>query len=1184
MENPFITKFKGSIKESEQLFAEILKACSLKSDGGVFEEETTLPDFPAVNAIAVSILDRQEKSKKNLKELYDLETTLAAYESGKATIDKDLADRLTAQIDHVLDELESNQKLSSNLRQKVDALGITDVRRQIEEYDAIIDHNKKSAELFGPKSEYVKSYDKSINTASRYFEQAVHEVGNDTVLQMLHKQFVQSYKTFQAEIGRRIQIIAQNYSTDNKKAKKASQIIATIDVLEELENSFRRGIDSMQYQKKKIAKVLLHSNKVAVTAMHDGEVVSATNAFPLRTDRPVVSIFEMYPPPAIDLQQSVERLQKNVQQSFRQFKWPAVVGAPQHCDCDGQCAHKDRKGKLNLAQKLTYHYMQPYNVIKGHTGVNALLMHSAGSGKSCTAAMIASIYGRAGYTIMVVSKKSIKEEIEKASIFNQCDVNLQQFLKGNKLADMVVNDVSERLLQGKVFPEEYSALVNFVKTKMNPGKLQSLVDTKTVGKKPAKKSQKKGKKKFSDDEEEEEEEEEQEETEKENAQEPGKPSERLQAGKLDKVLKTAMRKYVQGEILDRMGIDYYKDSISYEQFCNLQNEAKNGTSTKRLLGESKPTPVQLERQKAKDKLRKTFIVIDEAHKLVTNTTEKIGVIKFKEARNVIWDSYERSVEQSCRVLLLTATPVVDHPMDAINLLSMLNTRKKVTALGLDKYSNINDDSDGKKSKKEATAREITGQQFMKDHWDYATNSFKYPDKIKQLCNGCISYFNFTGDPATFSQPFDYDRAGQRSAVTYVPVKLSVTQANLIMGCFEAKFPHKVDPTMGKNIVNGASGYFTYDVNTQLLSREKTKKIKKSTRVIDTIDAKVACVGRNMVWPDVTDDNENGTIDKILSMDKDKRDAFLADDRALEQTSPLMYALAEQVEMRSRSAQRDLELFYRSAGRTTPVKDRLKNYKQYIFNDLTGRNNIKSGTKMIQALLESRGYTRINGADGRILNLPDYDEYKGMIVFDDSITSKTDKKGNEKDLTEKEMQELKNLQESLLDRFNSPDNKDGKHCAIFVGCGTFKEGISLFGIRYVHIVGLLKNQADMTQAVARGIRQCSRSQTPYAENRGWTINIDIYSPTFEPAYGYAPTHPLQLLEAYDPDTVTIQTAIQQMNELLIESAYDRYLLSSINNYSRKNEDAVQLWENRLQRTDKKQKQKITSVLPTGDDLV
>ena len=1184
MEDPFLAKFKDSIAKNDQLRKEILEVCQEKSNsapGGLFLPEPALPEFPMVTAVATSIVDRQEKSKKKLQQLYQVETALAQYESSAATIDKLTANQLTEEMTRVADELESNQKLLEALRARVNDVPLDEVRKEIENYDAVVSHNKESAKKFDDDSEYVQAMDESNKRVQRYYEQARHEAGgNAQELQVLISKHEKNMRDFKLDMNTRMRYIKELYRSGDKTATRATQILQAVDSLEELENSFARGIESMQFQKKQIAKLLTKSIKAqSMAAAPDGTVQS--NAFPMRTDRPVVSIFEMYPPPSIDLNQSVEKLQKNVQQLFHQFKWPAVLGAPAHCDCEGACAHKDRKSKLNLAQKLTYHYMQPYNVMKGNIGANALLMHSAGSGKSCTAAMVASIFGRAGYTIMVVSKKSIKEQIEKASIFNQCDVNLQQYLKGNKLADMVVADVSEQLMKGRTFPEEYDPLITYVRDKIDPALLPT---ASTKAKAKAKVSPQKGKKKKVEEEEEEKEEEEQEEEEEEEDSTIGYVP--IRPGKLDKTIKTAMRKYVQGEILDRMGIDYYKDSISYEQFCNLQNEAKNGSSTKRLLGsDTKPSAIQLERQQSKDKLRKTIIIIDEAHKLVTNPTEKIGVLNFEKARAVIWESYQKSVENSCRVLLLTATPVVDHPMDAINLLTMLNTKEKVTALGFEKYGKINDDTESKKSKnKTVTARDVAGQQFMKDHWNYETNSFKYPDKIKQLFNGTISYFNFTGDPATFSQPFDYVQGLPRSAVTYIPVKLSVTQANLIMGCFEATFPQKVNPAVGQHIVNGASGYFNYDVKTQLLSRDKTKKIKKSTRVVDTMNAKVACVGRNSVWPDVSDNADNSTIDSILSMDRVKRDKFLSNDTLLQRTSPLMYQLIEQVSLRNRAAQRDLELFYRAAGSNTPIKDRLRNYKQYIFNDLTGRNNIKSGTKMIQALLESRGYTRINIPGGRTLQLPEYKEYKGMIVFDESITSKSDTKGNDKELTEKEIAELKNLQESLLDRFNAPDNKDGKECAIFVGCGTFKEGIDLFGIRYVHIVGLLKNQADMIQAVARGIRQCSRSQTPYAENRGWTINIDIYSPTFEPKPGHAPTHPLQLLEAYDPDAVTIQTAIQQMNELLIDSAYDKLLLSAINNHSRKNEDSVQLWENRLERSEKKPKSRINNVLPTKEDVV
>lgn len=99
--------------------------------------------------------------------------------------------------------------------------------------------------------------------------------------------------------------------------------------------------------------------------------------------------------------------------------------------------------------------------------------------------------------------------------------------------------------------------------------------------------------------------------------------------------------------------------ISYKQFSNA------------LAGKNSIYKELVKRNGAEDPLRNTLLIIDEAHKLyATNmkSTEKPNTDLITKS---IMESYEKSKEASVRLLLLTATPYTNDPMDLIKLLNLM---------------------------------------------------------------------------------------------------------------------------------------------------------------------------------------------------------------------------------------------------------------------------------------------------------------------------------------------------------------------------------------------------------------------------------------------------------------------------------------------------------------------------------
>jgi hypothetical protein len=101
--------------------------------------------------------------------------------------------------------------------------------------------------------------------------------------------------------------------------------------------------------------------------------------------------------------------------------------------------------------------------------------------------------------------------------------------------------------------------------------------------------------------------------------------------------------------------------MSYRQFSNL------------VEGKNKLYKALVERNGKEDPLRKTLVIIDEAHKLYGATDlaaqERPDMEKFAGA---LKHSYTVSGNDSARVMLMTATPITQDPMELIKLLNLLH--------------------------------------------------------------------------------------------------------------------------------------------------------------------------------------------------------------------------------------------------------------------------------------------------------------------------------------------------------------------------------------------------------------------------------------------------------------------------------------------------------------------------------
>ena len=167
--------------------------------------------------------------------------------------------------------------------------------------------------------------------------------------------------------------------------------------------------------------------------------------------------------------------------------------------------------------------------------------------------------------------------------------------------------------------------------------------------------------------------------------------------------------------LERRGVSpLFMKPISYKMFQNAL-EKKND------LGRA------LYRANGEDMLRRTFLVIDEVHKLHDGDLLATEKADFNVIQSYIWKSYRLSGSDSVRPLLMSATPIGDTPASLFDILNTL----------------IPDPGQG------FMALEHFRRRFVDEGGHVSADGAQY---FMSQAQGLISYLNRERDPTTFAIP------------------------------------------------------------------------------------------------------------------------------------------------------------------------------------------------------------------------------------------------------------------------------------------------------------------------------------------------------------------------------------------------------------------------------------------------
>jgi hypothetical protein len=308
--------------------------------------------------------------------------------------------------------------------------------------------------------------------------------------------------------------------------------------------------------------------------------------------------FKNYAPvKKMNLVESREFIKKN----FNKFKYPEIE-LKNNCVSGGGI--NGNIVNFTPTQDFVRRYFQPESAYKG-----ILLHHSVGTGKTCTAiATATTTFDVEGYTILWVTRHTLKSDIWK-NMFNQvCNIDIQNKLLNKEL----------------VLPDKISGPLKYMsKNWFHP--------------------------------------------------------------------------------------------ISYKQFSNM------------LLKKNKIYDEIVKRNGKEDPLRKTLLIIDEAHKLYASQGPKQEKPNTDILESMIQNSYDKSKKDSVRVMLMTATPFTEDGMEMIKLLNLLRRSSEKIPDTFDKFSDKYLNEDGYFTKG-----------GLKD----------FQDNI----SGYISYLNRSSDARNFAHP------------------------------------------------------------------------------------------------------------------------------------------------------------------------------------------------------------------------------------------------------------------------------------------------------------------------------------------------------------------------------------------------------------------------------------------------
>jgi superfamily II DNA or RNA helicase len=459
----------------------------------------------------------------------------------------------------------------------------------------------------------------------------------------------------------------------------------------------------------------------------------------------------------------------------------------------------------------------------------------------------------------------------------------------------------------------------------------------------------------------------------------------------------------------------------------------------------------LDKIKNADSSKTSIFIIDEVHKFINNVYNNISSKKGKRAQ-VIYDyiQQEKKENSSTRIILLSATPIVNNPFEFILIFNLLRP---------DIFP----------------SSEAIFEQIFISLTNYASLNENTKNMFQRRILGLVSYY-IGATPDKFAE----------KTIHYIKIPMEEYHEE-VYNYFE-EIEEKNDKIRkrfikGKN-ANNISTYSAYTrqacnfvfpnisekVNGESRPRPSKYKIKDA-ELIDTGEkiSKKNSINKTKVYEYIKDINIfiNEFIEYLKNILRNETDELLKEDIKI-----------------------------------------IKNNFNGNFMDYYNSNNIKS--KLLLALYNSSPkfiniIFNILNINGTVLVYSNYVEVEGLQLFkiylnffgfinlnddteiniNDIDYNKNSKKDNFRycEFHGKIFREKRKLNKKI---FNNSNNKYGKICKIIMISPAGSEGINLRNVRQVHIIEPYWNEVRIEQVIGRALRFCQHQDLPLNERK-----VDIY---------------------------------------------------------------------------------------------
>lgn len=210
--------------------------------------------------------------------------------------------------------------------------------------------------------------------------------------------------------------------------------------------------------------------------------------------------------------------------------------------------------------------------------------------------------------------------------------------------------------------------------------------------------------------------------------------------------------------------------ISFKQFSNM------------CKGKNDIYREMVKRNGAEDPLKKTLIIIDEVHKIYAKDVVGSERPDPEAIKKAIHESYEKSGDDSVRVLLMSATPYTDDPLDMMRILNLIRKPTEQLPENIDKFTEEYLDDDG-------SFTELGKKKFQND------------------ITGLISYLNRERDARQFAYPIFHN------------INVPISTSTRFIKEHELSLKEQEFDKLQKDVKEGANAL-----------KEATKKIKQEKKL------------------------------------------------------------------------------------------------------------------------------------------------------------------------------------------------------------------------------------------------------------------------------------------------------------------------------------------------------------------